>query len=133
MSKAEFRGHQPAAFFGPYDLIQAQDSVRSWVDDLYTQVPWLDGRLIEDVELDAFTANDIEHKLDRALRGWHAVRRPALQCSFRAKLDSAQSVPDNILTKVLFDGEDYDRGGVYDASTNFQFTAAELIVAPLGP
>jgi len=42
--------------------------------------------------------------------------------SFSAYRNNAQNIDDNTATKVAFDAEVYDEGGVYDASSNFRFT-----------
>ena len=42
--------------------------------------------------------------------------------SFSAYRNNAQNINDNTATKVAFDAEVYDEGGVYDSSSNFRFT-----------
>ena len=44
--------------------------------------------------------------------------------SFSAYRNGGQNINDNTATKVAFDAEVYDEGGVYDASSNFRFTPA---------
>jgi hypothetical protein len=45
--------------------------------------------------------------------------------AFSATLSGTQSISNNSFTKVQFDTEDYDNGGVYDNSTNYRFTPGE--------
>jgi hypothetical protein len=45
--------------------------------------------------------------------------------AFGARLSGTQSISNNSFTKVQFDTEDYDNGGVYDNSTNYRFTPGE--------
>tara|TARA_R100001082_G_scaffold78898_1_gene46324 strand:- start:54 stop:530 length:477 start_codon:yes stop_codon:yes gene_type:complete len=46
-----------------------------------------------------------------------------LQPSFYARKDgTAQSVPSQTVTKITFNTEEFDEGGVYDNSTNYRFT-----------
>jgi len=42
--------------------------------------------------------------------------------AFEAYVSSTQTVSDSVATKVQFDTEVFDEGGVYDNSTNYRFT-----------
>ena len=42
--------------------------------------------------------------------------------NFFASQSSDQTMNDNTITKISFDNEVFDNGGVYDASTNYRFT-----------
>lgn len=56
-----------------------------------------------------------------------ANARPALHaangCSFRATLSGDQTITSGSATKVQWDTESFDLGSVYDATTNYVFTA----------
>lgn len=105
-----------------YDVVQGQAAVRAWTQRLVESLPFLDARVIEDVSLSAFVANEIEHKLRRELRGWRVVRRPALQCAFLARRASTQSVDSSSEDAIEYDSTDYNIGSVY-STTSFVFTA----------
>lgn len=55
-----------------------QDTVDGWIFQLGTDIPLLQGRLIEDVSLSGSSASNlIEHKLNRAYRGYILVTQTA--------------------------------------------------------
>ena len=53
-------------------LESMQDSVQRSLSPL-TRIPFLNGRLIEDISMTAATTNEIAHGLGRAYRGWFVV------------------------------------------------------------
>lgn len=120
----DFTRHQPSGQqIETFDLLQAQGAVDQWIDQLKADVPILDGRLIEDVELSAYVANDIEHGLSRELRGWYVVKDPVSRAHFHVTLGSSQAVGTSSWTRVRFDTEVYDDGSNYDNATDYVFTA----------
>lgn len=124
MVKAQYVRHQPvkAKKEDEYDFSKTQDNVEEFVEDVYNKGPILDGRLIEDVSLNAYVANDIEHKLGRALKGWFLVKQKASLCDVHAYIDSAQSIPTGANTDVEYDTETYDLGSCFDTATGYVTT-----------
>lgn len=60
-----------------YDLLQAQTNIREIFDEIADK-EHLDSFLIEDVSLTtAAGTNNVAHKLGRAIRGWHIVKKNA--------------------------------------------------------
>lgn len=111
--------HQPAAGSEyAQDLVLAQQQEEDAWEELYRQNPWMDAVLLEDVELSAFVANDIPHKLGRKLRGYELVRRPALQAACWAELSANQSGVSSGPTLVELDQVVFDHGERFDAANH---------------
>ena len=98
----------------PEEMVQAVDQ---WRDEMVRRVPFLDGRFIEDVELSAHSANDVEHKLGRKLRGWRLVRSPFVGESFHVTLNSTDTggAVASTPSTVAYDTEEHDTHGVIAA------------------
>ena len=85
----------------------------------------IEGKLIEDVVLTAFSANTIRHGLGRRLTGYIVVKRPFIEQSFLVYLSGNQTITTGASgEKLAHDTEVYDVGSGYDNVTNFRFTAA---------
>ena len=95
----------------------------------------LDGRLIEDQDLNAHTANDIQHGLGRKLRGYIKVLDNTEPAYTRAYRNAALSIDDNTNTSMALDAESYDVGsnfgsnvftapvdGLYDVTAQVTYT-----------
>lgn len=86
-----------------------------WFREVYRRVsgsPIDIGELLDDVDLDAYVANDVEHGLGRAMTGCVPVVRPGLNCSFYLDLSSdlSAAIPDNTFTTVAWNRTQYDTG-----------------------
>lgn len=70
------------------DVARVQDRFEEWVNKLKTEVPILDGVLLEDLDLTT-TAADFTHRLDRKWRGYIVTRQDAAQIVFAARVSTA--------------------------------------------
>lgn len=94
-----------------------QDNVQV-VSQFLESVPFLDGTLIEGVELTALTTSDVEHKLNRKYRGWLALNVSSAPSSrFTAYLSSTFSPGVTSQQTVVYQATLADVGGGYDTST----------------
>lgn len=53
--------------------------------------------------------------------GWHVTAYGLQAHQAKMTRDVAQSIPNNTVTKIAFDNEEYDIGGIADAATNDRF------------
>jgi hypothetical protein len=104
------------------EFVDSQQRLTRTINQYASKEP-LDGRLIEDIELEPFTDNVINHGLGRKLRGRMIALAPSQPSSFRAIRSGTQAITTGVTTKVQFDSETYDLGSNYDPTTNYRFTA----------
>lgn len=90
------------------------DGVARAIDSIEA-VPYLNGVLLEDIELGPDSRNDVEHKLGKEYRGWVVMRQTHTPTAFRAYLSSNTSTTTGSV--LVADTEDYDYASAYDAST----------------
>lgn len=114
--------YQPTAQrLSVYDLVKSQEFAADWIERLYNACPFLDGVLIEDVEI-AVGEKEIAHKLGRVPRGVQPVLDDAQAAIVDAYRDgSDQSIPTGPETPIVFNAVDYDTSGNY-STTNGRFT-----------
>ena len=123
MAQAGYDIHQPKLQAEhAYDLIRAQGQVSDFRRSLYELCPLLDGRLIEDQALSAHTANDIQHKLGRKLKGYQIVKDDAPPSSFRAYPSGTVNLANATDVQIQLNTVAYDVNGDFDTAA-YDFTA----------
>lgn len=120
-SRVRPKAYIPLRRLGDLVLDRIQDNVGASMQSIM-DLPYLEGNLIEGVELSYGSVNEVAHGLGRVYRGFFPVRVRAVNSSCYVRLSANQSIPTATDTLVQFNTELYDDNGDFDTST-YLFTA----------